>query len=269
MRFIQQSLRQLLCVGLLGAGAGAWADCVDTVGLTPPERDFYLRANAALKALLPPQPVADGIWHADTLNESGQMEVCKGDKKPGNFSPVVSRKYVWPDPKKNMADAVVTLSLTINAPTFESKDGRYSGIFGAPSAARSAGLKVQNVTWALSGSSYGIASQIETLRASLAARLERERLESLVGRPLPTVAESDSAAKKAAPTVLLASAPAEPVAAPAAAQGPGNAAAQPAATAATPSTNAPAPAAAAAPAPVNTVNDVAGTVQKLRGLFGK
>lgn len=270
MRSIQNFFHRLLFVGLLSAGGVAWADCVDTVGLTPPERDFYLRANAALKSLLPPRPVADGLWHADTANESGQIEVCKSDKRQGNFSPVVKRKYVWPDPKKNAADSVVTLILTINAPKFESREDRYSGSFGAPSASRSGGLKVQNLTWELSGSSYGIASQIETLRASLAARLERDRMEKLVGSPLPTVAESDSLAKKAAPTVLLASAAADQSAAPA--QNPGNAPLQTAvvaAPAAPANINGPAPTGAATPSAADTVKDVTGNVQKLRSLFGK
>lgn len=269
----------VLLSATLMCGASAWADCVDTVGLTPQEKDFYQRANAALKSLLRTPPVADKLWSSDSVTDPGQIEVCKTDKKPGNFTVTVSRKYVWPDPKGNMADSVVTLSLAINADKFDLKEPNYSGAFGSPSPTRSAGLKVQNVVWSLYGANYGIAAQTETLRASLAEGLERERMERMVGKPLPSVAESEALAKKALPTKMLAAAP---VVGPAAA--PVNVTTSPAQppSANLPSANAnastsagggaaptPAPEAPAAASAVDMVKGLGDSLQKLRGLLGQ
>jgi hypothetical protein len=252
----------LLCTACLTATT-AWADCVDTVRLSAQERDFYLRANAVLKSLLRPAPQADKLRANDSVTDPGDIQTCKDDKKLGDFTVGVSRKYIWPDPKGNMADSVVTLNLAINATKFDSSGTQYQGAFGSPSTNRSAGLKVHNVVWSLTGSSFGIAAQTETLRASLAEGLERDRMEKLVGRPLPNVAESDALAKKAAPTTLLSSS-AAPAAAPIApnrttALSPS---AAPAAVPAVPTE----PAAAPAPDPVKEVTD---SIQKLRGLFGR
>jgi hypothetical protein len=258
----------LLCTACLTATT-AWADCVDTVRLSAQERDFYLRANAVLKSLLRPAPQADKLRANDSVTDPGDIQTCKDDKKLGDFTVGVSRKYIWPDPKGNMADSVVTLNLAINATKFDSSGTQYQGAFGSPSTNRSAGLKVHNVVWSLTGSSFGIAAQTETLRASLAEGLERDRMEKLVGRPLPSVAESDALAKKAAPTTLLSSsaAPTAATAAPIApnrttAPGPSAAPAAVAAAPAAPSE----PAAAPAPDPIKEVTD---SIQKLRGLFGR
>lgn len=252
----------LLCAALVFT-ASAQADCVDTVGLTPQEKDFYQRANAALKSLLRPPPVADKLWSSDSAVDPGQIEVCKSDKKPGNFSVSVSRKYVWPDPKGNMADSVVTLNVAMNVEKFESIDPNYSGTFGSPSPARSAGLKVQNVVWSLTGSGYGIAAQTETLRASLAEGLERDRMERLVGKPLPSVAESEALAKKAAPSKMLAAAASAPAANTQASNtAPPVAAPSPSPSPASPET----PSAASA---VDMVKGLGDSLQKLRGLLGQ
>jgi hypothetical protein len=278
-RFAKNMSGLLVGAALLCASV-ARADCADTVGLTPQEKDFYQRANAVLKSLLRPPPVADKLWSADSMSDPNGIEVCKSDKKPGNFTVVVSRKYVWPDPKGNMADAVVTLRLVINADKFDASDAKYSGAYGSPSPTRSAGLKVQNVVWALDGSSYGIAAQIETLRASLADGLERDRMEKLLGRPLPSVAESEALAKKAAPTKMLASAPAAAPASPSAAAQPvTQPAAQPAAPVtpaaaantqvASPSPVLAAPEAPAAASPAEMVKSLGDSFQKLRGLLGQ
>lgn len=237
-------------------GAGARADCVDTVGLTAAEKDFYNRSMAALKALLPPAPAVETLWSRDTALEAGNFQVCKGDKKAGNFSVTVKRAYVWPDPQKRGPDAVSNLMLAINMPKFSVADSEFSGAYGSPSPALSAGLKVNNVVWEVSG---GRGSQAESLRASVAAAVDRARLEGMVGRPLPSVAESAAAAKKLPPTQLVAA----PRAAPAASASAGDAPA-----AASPSASAPSSAPAAPPA-ADPVKDAVDTVNKLRGLFGR
>jgi hypothetical protein len=176
-----------------------------------------------------------------------------------------------------MADAVVTLELAINVQAFDTRGGNTSGAYGSPSPTRSAGLKVTNVEWRLNGSTYGITAQVNALQASLFAALDRDRLQALVGRPLPGVAESDAMAKKATPFEMVVATPAAPAApappapaAPVAATPNAGSAAAPAPASAPAS---PAPAAPVAaptkPAPADTMKDAADTVLKLRGLFGR
>ncbi len=236
--------------------SGVHADCVDTVGLSAQERDFHLRANAVLKSFLRRAPEGENIRSSDQVADPAHIQACKGEKKPGDFTVAVSRKYIWPDPKKHSADTAITLSIAINVRSFGAPDGNFSGAYGSPSPARSAGLTVNNVEWKLSDAGYGVPAQRNALRASLAAVMERERLAALVGRPLPGVAESDAIAKKAGPTPMIAPEPAVragSTATPASA----SPAAEPAA-----SSSAPAPAA-------DVMKDAADAVQKLRGLFGR
>lgn len=247
----------LRCLTLAAAfsAAASHADCVDTVGLTADERDFFRRAQAALVSLLPPAPVAERLWSKDHLD--AERQVCVGDKKPGDFSVAVERKYVWPDPDNGSADATVTAKLTINAPSFEgvAGDGEFSGSYGTPSPQRSAGLKVGNATWEVAPGQWGRQTQIDALRSSVAAAIDRQRLQGLVGQPLPTVAESDAAARKLPPTKLVA---VQPAAVPAVATAPADAppAAQPQSEPATPASG-------------DTVKDAVEAARKLRGIFGR
>jgi hypothetical protein len=236
---------------------------VDTVGLTAAERDFHVRATAALKSFLPPAPAGENIRSGDTVTNPNNIQACKGEKKPGDFSVQVQRKYIWPDPKKNSADTAVTLDLVINASSFGKSLGDYSGAYGSPSPARSAGLQVHNVEWKVSAGGYGVQAQNDSLRASIGAVVDRERLQALVGRPLPSVAASDAMARKIPPPQLVSVAPS----APAAAVSTGS----PAAAAPTVAQQ-PASTTGAAPAPASStdsVRDAADTFQKLRGLFGR
>jgi hypothetical protein len=116
--------------------------------------------------------------------------------------------------------------------------------YGAASPGRSAGLKVNNVVWKAEGSD-------SPLRAALADAIDRARLQALVGKPLPSVAESQALASKAVPATVAGAAPVSN---------------SPAAQTATQSSaaNPSAPAAASEP-----VKDAVETVNKLRGLFGR
>ncbi len=250
------TLRRIFLALLFFHATGVYADCVDTVPLNAQERDFILRVNAALKNFLPTAPVAEGLRTGDTETNPGHFNVCKGEKKAGNFSVVVSRKYIWPDPKKHSADTSVTVSIAVNVKSFAAPAGNYSGAYGSPSPGLSAGLTVNNVEWKVDAASYGVPAQRESLRASLAAVIERDRLAALVGKPLPSVAASAAMPKKAGPTPLITPEPATA------------AAATPASSATAPSP-ASSPSAPAAPAPADTLKDAADTVQKLRGLFGR
>ncbi len=261
MTSTRTTLCQLILVVMYFHASGVQADCVDTVPLSAQERDFMLRANAALKTFLPAAPSAEGLRSADSETKPDHFNACKGEKKIGDFTVGVSRKYIWPDPRKHFADTSVTVSFTMNVKSFAAPTGNYSGAYGSPSPGRSAGLAVNNVEWKVDAASYGVPEQRERLRASLAAVIERDRLAALVGRPLPSVAASN-AMKKAEPTPLITPPPASAAAAPASAA----AAPAPAAVAPASATTGSAP---PAPTPTDVMKDAADTVQKLRGLFGR
>lgn len=254
------ALRPLALAVVFFYASGAYADCVDTVPLSAQERDFYMRANAVLKSFLRPAPSVERIRSDDSVTDPAQLSSCKGDKKVGDFTPEVSRKYIWPDPKGNAADTVITLTIAINVRSFDNRAGNYAGgAYGSPSPGRSAGLKVINVEWKLTDAGRGVQSQRDALRTSLAAVIDRQRIEGLVGRPLPSMAESDVMAKKAGPTQLVTPAPSAPAAVAMPASGAAAALPSPAGTGAAPST----------PPPTDAVKDAVDTVQKLRGLFGR
>lgn len=266
MSYVRSFARCLVVMACCYASA-SHADCVDTIGLNAAEMDFYKRAHAALKALLPLPPVAEGLWSRD-----GEMLdniwVCRTDKKIGNFVVTATRKYVWPDPQKRSADAAVTATYSINVPDFKDGPGDhdFSGAYGNPSPQRSAGLKVVNVTWVVSASGYGIKSQSDALRNSISGAIDRTRLQSLIGRTLPTLAESNAKANKLQPTQLVIPAPSEP----AATAKDGGAAAPLSSSSAAPNTlPTPAGALPAPPRQDNQVQDALDTVNKLRGLFGR
>ena len=255
------ALRCILPAMLFFHAASAHADCVDTVPLSAQERDFVLRASAALKSFLRPAPGTEPIRTSDSVTDPAGIQACKGEKKNGDFDVSVSRKYIWPDPKKHSADTAITLHIAINVRSFDTRAGEHSGAYGSPSPARSAGLKVNNVEWKLVDAGYGVPAQRDALRASLSAVVERDRLEAMVGRPLPSVAESVAMAKKVGPTPLITPEPSSTAAAP-------TRAAIPLPAGASPSPASP-PSAPAAPAPNDILKDAADTAQKLRGLFGR
>lgn len=260
MPSIFASVRRLAIALMCFSVAGVHADCVDTIGLSATERDFYLRADAALKSFLRPAPAGENIRTGDSGSSPDGIRVCKGEKKPGNFVVGVQRKYIWPDPAKRSADAVVTLTLQMNTEKFQWSSGANSDTYGSPSAARSAGLQVYNVAWQLS-ESYGTRAQLDILFASISAVLDRERMQGLVGRPLPSVAASGGVAGKLPPTALIAPPPsAQAVATVSPTTNPPPGISSPAAV----SRNAP-----AVPAAADPVRDAVDTVNKLRGLFGR
>ena len=153
------------------------------------------------------------------------------------------------------------------------EDGPQQASFGSPSARRSAGLRVYNVTISVTGPE-GAARQ------AFFESVDRAYLKSLVGQPLPDVAAARTRAAQVAA--------AAPVAAPVAAAAPSTPAASVSTAAAPPPAGAPAaarPASSAAPSapptppaprdeqkkaePTTTVQDAANAVNKLRGLFGR
>ena len=219
----------------LGSTLPALADCVDTRKPTAAEAEFHSRAIAALTAALPPLPVGAQLYNKDSFPSLGQQ--CQG--KTGDFTVEAARNY-----QHNGRLAIV--SIAINAMRFPVSGANPSGAYGAPSPGRSAGLKVNNVVWTVSGSD-------SPLRKTLAEAIDRARLESWVGKPLPSVAESQALAAQAVPATV----PGIPAAAPATAAAP--AGVQPAA----------APAPASQPPASDPARDAMDTVNKLRGLFGR
>lgn len=219
---------------VLGWTLPALADCVDTRKATAGETEFFNRAMAAVVAALPPVPVGGQLQNKDSVPTLGQQ--CQG--VTGDFNLEVSRFY-----EHNYRKSIV--SVAINAIRLPAADGGLSAAYGPASPKRSASLKVINVVWTVSGSD-------SPLRQALVDAIDRTRLEAMVGKPLPSVTESQALAAQAVPATV-----AGPAAAPAARTS-SSPAAQPAAT------NPSAPATASEP-----IKDAADTVNKLRGLFGR
>lgn len=221
---------------VLGWPVPAAADCVDTRKATAGETEFHSRAMATLVAALPPVPVGGKLQNKDSVTTLGQQ--CVGTT--GDFNLEATRFY-----ELNYRKAIV--SVAINMTRLPATDNVLSAAYGSASPKRSAGLKVNNVVWRISGSD-------SPLRQALADGMDRARLEALVGRPLPSVAESRALAAQAVPATV-AGAPATP-----ASNVPGTQ------TAAQPSN----PSAPSGQAPASEpVKDVVDTVNKLRGLFGR
>jgi hypothetical protein len=218
-----------IAVLVLAWPALASADCVDMRKPTAGEVEFHGRAIAALVAALPPVPAGGTLQNKDSVTTLGQQ--CKG--ATGDFSLEATRFY-----ELNYRKAIV--SVAINATRLPATDGVLTAAYGSTSPKRSAGLKVNNVVWSVSGSD-------SPLRQALSDAMDRTRLQALVGKPLPSVAESRALAAQAVPTTVAAT----PAAAPAA----------------PPRQSAPtAPGTAPASEPVK---DAVDTVNKLRGLFGR
>lgn len=218
-----------IAVLALGWPALASADCVDTRKPTAGEMEFHSRAMAALVAALPPVPVGGKLQNQDSVTTLGQQ--CKGST--GDFKLEAVRYY-----ELNYRKSIV--SVAINEPGLPATDNVMSAAYGSASPKRSAALKVNNVVWRVSGSD-------SPLRQALVDAMDRTRLQALVGKPLPSVAESQALAAQAVPATVGAT-PA-------------------AASAASPNPSAPA---TAGQAPASEpVKDAVDTVNKLRGLFGR
>ena len=247
MRMLPSVRRKTIAAPSLGIAllALAWpasvlADCVDTRPPTAAEKDFHSRAMAAIVAALPPVPVGGKLQNKDSMPTLGQQ--CAGTT--GDFTLEASRYY-----ELNYRKSIVTIA--INATRLPAASSALKEAYGPLSPKRSAGLKVINVTWSVSGSD-------SPLRQTLVDAIDRTQLQSLVGKPLPSVAESQARAAQASPATVAAPATATPATdptAPTAAQ----------ATAASPS----APTAPSQPGAADPVKDAVDTVNKLRGLFGR
>jgi hypothetical protein len=223
---------------MLGCPLAALADCVDTRKPTAGEVEFFNRGMAAVVAALPPVPVDGKLQNKDSVPTLGQQ--CAGTT--GDFTLQASRFY-----EHNYRKAIV--SVAINATRLPATEAGLSAAYGPASPKRSAGLKVNNVVWTVSGSD-------SPLRKALVDAIDRARLEAMVGKPLPSVAESQALATQATPATVagVAPTPSAPAAQTPTATQPAN-------------PSAPAPAGQAG-AP-DLTKDAVDTVNKLRGLFGR
>lgn len=241
VRPLRSALRRLaagFALLALGWPLAAMADCVDTRKASAGETEFFNRAIAALVAALPPVPVGGKLQNKDSVPTLGQQ--CQGTT--GDFSLEATRFY-----ELNYRKSIVTMAM--NVTRMPAGDAGLSAAYGSASPKRSAGLKVNNVVWTVSGSD-------SPLRAALVDAIDRTRLEAMVGKPLPSIAESQSLAAQAVPATVAGAAPASN--SPAA-----QTAAQPAGA------NAPAGAGSGQTGASDTIKDAADTVNKLRGLFGR
>ena len=215
----------------------ATADCVDTRRASAAETEFHSRAMAALLAALPPVPVGGKLQNPDSVTSLGQQ--CKG--VTGDFNLEASRFY-----ELNFRKSIITVS--INARQLPVSAAGSFAAYGLASPNRSAALKVNNVVWTVPGSD-------SPLRQTLSDAIDRTRLEALVGKPLPSVAESRALAVQAVPATVTGGAGA--AAAPAA---------QPANQAAALSGQAE-PGVPVQPAVSEPLKDAVDAVNKLRGLL--
>ena len=226
-----------IAVLALGCAMPALADCVDTRKPTAAEMEFHSRAVAALVAALPPVPVGGKLQNPDRLPTLGNNQ-CVGST--GDFSVQAARYY-------ELNNRLAIVEVEMNRRELPAA-GALVATYGPASPKLSAGLKVNNVMSRVSGSD-------SPLRQALADGIDRARLEAMVGKPLPSVAESRALAAQAVPATVAttAAAPAAPAS---------SAPATPAATQ---------PAASTKPsAPVSDpARDAVDTVNKLRGLFGR
>lgn len=219
----------------LGWAVPGLADCVDTRKPTAAEAEFHSRALAALVAALPPVPVGGKLQNKDSVPTLGQQ--CKGTT--GDFNLQASRFY-----ELNYRKSIVSVAMNVTRLPAATE---LSAAYGAASPQRSAGLKVNNVVWTVSGSD-------SPLRQTLVESIDRTRLQAMVGKPLPSVAESQALAAQAVPASGAAAAPAT------AASTPNTPATQPATEAAAANPSAPA---------AEPMKDAVDTVNKLRNLFGR
>lgn len=245
LRFAPHRLAAGIAVLALGWPVLASADCVDTRKPTASETEFHSRAIATLVAALPPVPVGGKLQNKDSVPTLGQQ--CKGTI--GDFSLEATRSY-----ELNYRKAIV--SVAINVTQLPATAAAPFGAYGSASPSRSAALKVNNVVWRVSGSD-------SPLRQALADAIDRTRLQELVGKPLPSVAESQALAAQAVPATVAGTAAAAP-ATPAPNAPITQTATQPVAP-----TNPSAPAVPGQAAAFEPVKDAVDTVNKLRGLFGR
>jgi hypothetical protein len=170
-----------IAVLALGWPALASADCVDTRKPTAAEVEFHSRAMAALVAALPPAPEGGKLQNQDSVTTLGQQ--CKGST--GDFKLEAVRFY-----ELNYRKSIVSVAMNVTA--LPATGNILSAAYGSASPNRSAGLKVNNVVWSVSGSD-------SPLRQALVDAIDRTRLQALVGKPLPSVAESRALAAQRGP----------------------------------------------------------------------
>ena len=168
----------------------------------------------------------------------------------------------------DMTDQRVEVVLAMNLQRLPTASDRsVIGSQGAASPGKSAGLKVNNVVWSVIGTDG-------SLRQALAGAIDTARLQALVGKPLPSVADSEAFASRAVPVAVAdlpaASSGAAPTAqAQAAAAPPQSPGAAPMPVPASPIAATEQPTAV----PIHNIPDTArkavDTVNQLRGLFGR
>jgi hypothetical protein len=245
LRLTSRRLAACFAVLALGWPTLGVADCVDTRKASAAEVDFHKKAMATLLAALPPAPVGGSLQYKDNVTSLGQQCGPTGD-----FTVQASRAY-----EHNYRKSIV--SMAINVQRLPAAAGPLSAAYGAASPRRSAGLKVHNVVWTVSGSD-------SPLRQALVDAIDRARLEALVGKPLPSVAESEALAARAVPPTVGATGGTAAGSTATSAPAPGmQTATQPVSA-----TDSSMPA-AAGPTGSEPLKDAADAVNKLRGLFGR
>ena len=105
----------------------------------------------------------------------------------------LAQRRIAIDLERQQVNIVLSMNLQRLPRTGSNDSGGIDDAFGAASPDKSAGLKVHNV-------SFGVRGPDGTLRRALTANIDRARLQSLVGKPLPSEAESEVVAANVVPT---------------------------------------------------------------------
>ena len=257
---------------------------------TPPDKAaeqqvLRQQSNAAWQVMRDAEKAGDKIA-AQASNEKYRSLRNQADKIDAQHQDSVKpqlreldQRRIAIDPERQQVDVVMSMNLQQLRRAGADDSSLVHDRYGTASPGKSVELKVHNVAWSAVGADG-------TLRQALVAAIERARLQLLVGKPLPSVAESDAAAARAVPTQvadLPASALADSAAATTTAAAVTAAPAAPAAPARPPvpslvpslaASPAPPPAPSPAPPPAPTpgtdpVKKAADAVNLLRGLLGR
>ena len=170
---------------------------------TPPDKaaeqqTLRLQSNAAWQATRDAEKAGDkaAAQASDAQYRSLRNQADSIDAKHvASVKPQLTeldQRRIAIDLERQQVDIVIGMNLQ-RLPI--ANDRTVAGSHGAASPGKSAGLKVHNVAWSAVGADG-------TLRQTLAAAMERARLQAWVGQPLPSEAESEAVAAKATPTLV-------------------------------------------------------------------
>ena len=171
---------------------------------TPPDKAaeqqvLRQQSNAAWQAMRDAEKAGDktaaqasDAKYRSLRDQADAIDAQHKDRVQSQLSEL-DRRRIAIELERQQVDIVVSMNLQRLPRTGSNDTGGIDDSFGASSPGKSTGLKVHNV-------SFGVRGADGTLRKALIANIDRARLQSLVGKPLPSEAESEAVAANAVPT---------------------------------------------------------------------